>query len=158
MSFRQKISTFKKDIKDRFKGSKRNRDKKGPGTSGESAGLEESRSRSESPFVGGGGRDLEGSGSNPVGGHIGSTDRPAEREESEPVPAVETKTGPEGKERGTLMKTKPARLSLRIHSQMSKLWLKVDAAKGLNESHLTLRSRRAQNPVVCKLCSSRCGL
>ena len=100
MSFRQKISTFKKDIKDRFKGSKRNRDKKGPGTSGESAGLEESLSRSESPFVGGGDRDLEGSGSNPVGGHIGSTDRPAQRDESEPVPAVETKTGPEGEGEG----------------------------------------------------------
>ena len=85
MSFRQSFSTFKKNIKDRLKGSKRNRDKKGPGTSGERAEMEESRSRSESPFVGDGDWDLEGSRSNPAREPIGLTDCPAERDESDPV-------------------------------------------------------------------------
>ena len=91
MSFRQSFSTFKKDIKDRLKGSKRNRDKKGPGTSGERAETEESRSRSESPFVGGGDRNFEGSGSNLAGELIGSTYRPAQRDESDPVSLGERK-------------------------------------------------------------------
>ena len=91
MSFRQSFSTFKKDIKDRLKGSKRNRDKKGSGTSGERADTEESRSRSESPFVGGGDRDPEGSGSNPAGELIGLTDRPAQQDESDPVSLGEIK-------------------------------------------------------------------
>jgi hypothetical protein len=85
MSFRQTFSKVKKDIKGRFKGLRRNRDKRGPGTSGEGTDLEESRSRSESPFVGGGDRDLEGSGSNPAGEPIVSTDRPAQQDESDPV-------------------------------------------------------------------------
>ena len=91
MSFRQTFSKVKKNFKGSFKGSKRNRDKTGPGTGGESVGLEESLSRSESPFVGGGHRDLEGSGSNLVGGHIGSTDRPAQQDESDPVSVGESK-------------------------------------------------------------------
>ena len=84
MSFRNTFSGVKKDIKGLFRGKKRNKDK-GPG-------LEESLSRSESPFVGGGGCDLEGSGSNPVGGHISSADRPEQRDKSDAVPADEGKT------------------------------------------------------------------
>ena len=91
MSFRQTFSKVKKNVKGRFKGSKRNQDKTGPGTSDQSAGLEESLSRSESPFVGGGNRDLEGSGSNLVGGHIGSTDRPAQQDELDPVSLGESR-------------------------------------------------------------------
>ena len=91
MSFRQSFSTFKKDIKDRLKGSKRNRDKKGPRTSGGSADLDESRSRSESPFVEGGGRDLEEGGSNLAGEPIVLTDRPAQRDEPDPVSLGESK-------------------------------------------------------------------
>ena len=85
MSFRQTFSKVKKDIKGRFKGLRRKRDKRGPGTSGEGTDLEESRSRSESPFAGGGDRHLEGSGSNLAGEPIGSTDRPAQRAESDLV-------------------------------------------------------------------------
>ena len=85
MSFRKIVSGVKKDIKGLFRGSKRNKDKKGPGTSGEGADLEESLSRSESPFVKGGDNGIGGSGSNPVGGHIGSVDRPAQRDGSDPV-------------------------------------------------------------------------
>ena len=91
MSFRQSFSTFKKDIKDRFKGTKRNRGKKGPSTGGESADLDESRSRSESPFVEGGGRALEEGGSNLAGEPMVSTDRPAQRDESDPVSLGESK-------------------------------------------------------------------
>ena len=91
MSFRQTFSKVKKDIKDRFKGLRRNRDKRGPGTSGEGTDLEESRSRSESPFVGGGDHDLEGSGSNPAGEPIVSTDRPAQQDESDPMSLGENK-------------------------------------------------------------------
>ena len=82
--FRQTFSKVKKGVKVRFKGRRHNRDKRGPGTSGEATDLEESRSRSESPFVlGGGDRDLEeSSGSNPTGEPIGSTDRPAQLDES----------------------------------------------------------------------------
>ena len=91
MSFRQTFSKVKKYIKGRFKGLRRNRDKRGPGTSGEGTGLEESHSRSESPFVGGGDHDLEGSGSNSAREPIGLTDRPAERDESDPVSLGESK-------------------------------------------------------------------
>ena len=77
----------KKDIKGLFRGKKRNKDKEGPGTIAEGADLEESPSRSESPFVGGGDRDLKGSGSNLVGGQFSSADRPEQRDKSEPVPA-----------------------------------------------------------------------
>ena len=85
MSFRKTVSGVKKDIKGFFRGSKRNKDKKGPGTSGEAADVGESLSRSESPFAGSGDHSLGGSGSNPVGGHIGSVDRPAQRDGSHPV-------------------------------------------------------------------------
>ena len=87
MSFRNTFSGVKKDIKGLFRGKKRNKDKEGPGTIAEGADLEESPSRSESPFVGGGDRDLKGSGSNLVGGQFSSADRPEQRDKSEPVPA-----------------------------------------------------------------------
>ena len=71
MSFQQSFSkVIKGSIKNLFKGSQRGRDDKGSATSGERVESEESRLRSESPFVGGGNRDPDGSGSNPVGGRI----------------------------------------------------------------------------------------
>ena len=95
MSFRKPFSSIEKAIKDRFRGSKRNRDKKGPNISEERANLEESLSRSESPLAGGGDRDLGESGSNPVGGHISSNDPPAQQEELEPMPVSENETSRE---------------------------------------------------------------
>ena len=89
MSFRETFSRVKKDVKDRFKGSKRKKDRKGPGASGGRAEMEESLSRSESPFVEGGDRDPEGSGAGTVGGPISSTDRPAQQGRSEPASTSE---------------------------------------------------------------------
>ena len=85
MSLRETFSKVKKDVKDRFKGSKRKKDRKRPGASGGRAEMEESLSRSESPFVEGGDRDPEGSGAGTVGGPISSTDRPAQQGRSEPA-------------------------------------------------------------------------
>ena len=85
MSFRKSISGVKKDIKGFFRGSKRNKDKEVPGVSEGRPDAEESLSRSESPFVGAGDHGLGGSGSNPVRGHIGSVDHPAQRDGSDPV-------------------------------------------------------------------------
>ena len=107
MSFQKTFSSVKKDIKDRFRGSKCNRGQKGPSTGEGGADMEESLSRLESPFIGGGDRDLEGSGSNPVGGHISSADRPEQRDKSEPVPADEAKTS-QGEGEGDIDQIKPS--------------------------------------------------
>ena len=99
MSFRNTFSGVKKDIKGLFRGKKRNKDK-GPG-------LEESLSRSESPFLGGSDRDLGGSGSNPVGGHISLAECPAQQDKSEPVPAGGGKTS-QGEGEGDLDQIEPS--------------------------------------------------
>lgn len=59
-----------KGLKHRFKGRKRNQDRESVGTSGGRTDVEESLSRSESPFVGDGDRDREGSGASTVGGNV----------------------------------------------------------------------------------------
>ena len=92
MSVRETFSRLKNGVKRRFKGRKRNQDRESVGTSGGRTDLEESLSRSGSPFVGVSDRDPEGSGLNPVGGHMSSADRPAQRDKSEPVPAGGGKT------------------------------------------------------------------
>lgn len=96
MSLRESFSKVKKGIKDRFKGSRRKKDRKGPGSSGERAESEESFSRSEASFAGGGHRDPEGSGPGAVGRRLSSTVHPAQRDQSEPVPTGETKISREG--------------------------------------------------------------
>ena len=84
MSVRETFSRVSKDIKDRLKGSKRNKGRKRPGTSQGGADFGESLSRSESPVVGGGNRDPAGSGASTVVGRIGSTDRPVQQDGSDP--------------------------------------------------------------------------
>ena len=91
MKFRKTFSRVKADLKDRFKSRKRNQDGESVGTSGGGTDQERSLSRSGSPFVGVGDRDPGGSGSNPVEGLIGSTDRPAQRDGSDPAPSGESK-------------------------------------------------------------------
>ena len=100
MSLRETFSKVKKDVKDRFKGSKRKKDRKGPGASGGRAELEEPLSRSESPFVGGGDHDPEGSGAGTVGGPISSADRPVQQDRSEPASTSERKIGQEARGEG----------------------------------------------------------
>ena len=91
MSFRKTLSSVKKDIRERFKKTKRNQAGENLGTSAGRTDQEESLSQSGSPFVGVGDRDPGGSGSNPVRGLIGSTDRPAQRDGSDPAPPGESK-------------------------------------------------------------------
>ena len=107
MSFRKTFSGVKKDMKGLFRGKKRNKDKEGPGTIAEGADLEASPSRSESPFLGGGNRDIEGSGSNLAGGQISSADRPEQRAKSEPVRAGGGKTN-QGDGEGGVDQTEPS--------------------------------------------------
>ena len=97
MSLRETYSRVKKDVKDRFKGIRRKKDRKGPGAGGGGAETEESLSRSEFSSVDGGNRYPEGSGARTVGGPISSTDRPAKQGRSEPASTSERKIGQEAR-------------------------------------------------------------
>ena len=108
MSVRETFSRLKKGVKRRFKGRKHNQDGESVGSSGARTDLEESLSRSGSPFAGVSDRNPEGSGFNPVEGHISSADRPAQRDKSEPVPAGGGKTN-QGDGEGDVDQIEPSR-------------------------------------------------
>ena len=102
MNFRKTLSSVKKDIKERFKKTKRNQAGENLGTSVGRTDQEESLSQSGSPFVGVGDRDPSGSASNTAEGLIGSTDRRAQRDGSDPAHPGESKSDQHGRGGGEM--------------------------------------------------------
>jgi hypothetical protein len=82
MSFRDSLSTLKKDVKRRLKGKKLKPDKTGADAGGERVASVGSPSGSEHPVVGGSGQGQEGT--NTVGGHVDPADGPTQQGEPSP--------------------------------------------------------------------------
>ena len=120
MSFQKTLSSVKKDLKERFKKTKRNQDRESLGPSVGRTDQEELLSQSGSP---------SGSGSNPVEGLIGSTDRLAQQDGLDPTPPGESKPDQGRQREGEIDENEAG------HTQPSHPHSGVEAVMGSGTSH-----------------------